>query len=33
MAIVAKKEGYLKIARLFENVAKIEKDHEQFFNL
>lgn len=32
MAIEAKKEGYLEIAKLFENVAKIEKDHEQSFN-
>lgn len=33
MAVDAKKEGYLEIAKLFENVAKIEKNHEQAFNL
>lgn len=31
MAAEAKKEGFLQIAKLFENVAQIEKEHEQAF--
>ena len=32
-AKVAKEEGFTKIARLFESVAKIEKEHEERYRL
>ena len=32
-AKVAQEEGFTKIARLFESVAKIEKEHEERYRL